>query len=113
MGAERNAQAMGESLDRVRTGAVAPAARDDARGRFRQGDAIGLIEDEIVVWGTPAQALGSVLEILGGEAELITSLRGVGAPLDDETVRSLAPADVELELFEGGQQSYWWLLAAE
>jgi DAK2 domain fusion protein YloV len=111
--AERNAQAMGESLDRVRTGAVAPAARDDARGRFRQGDAIGLIEDEIVVWGTPAQALGSVLEILGGDAELITSLRGVGAPLDDETVRSLAPADVELELSEGGQQSYWWLLAAE
>src|SRR5271165_608421 len=32
---EENAQAVGEALARVRTGAVAPAARDDARGRFK------------------------------------------------------------------------------
>ncbi|HUZ29718.1 MAG TPA: DAK2 domain-containing protein [Solirubrobacteraceae bacterium] len=111
--AEQNAAAMAESLDRVRTGAVAPAARDDVQGRFRQGDAIGLVEEEIVVWGTPVQALGGVMARLATDAELLTSLRGAGAPLDDDTVRSLAPDGVELELSDGGQQSYWWLLAAE
>jgi hypothetical protein len=83
------------------------------QGRFRQGDAIGLVEEENVVWGTPVQALGGVMERLATDAELLTSLRGVGAPLDDDTVRSLAPDGVELELSDGGQQSYWWLLAAE
>jgi hypothetical protein len=53
------------------------------------------------------------MERLATDAELLTSLRGAGAPLDDDTVRSLAPDGVELELSDGGQQSYWWLLAAE
>ena len=30
-----------------------PAARDDAQGRFHSGDAVGFVEEEIVVWGTP------------------------------------------------------------
>ena len=34
---EENAQALTEALARVRTGAVAPAARDDAQGRFKRG----------------------------------------------------------------------------
>ena len=34
-----------ETLERVRTGAVAPAARDDAQGRFRAGDAVGFVEE--------------------------------------------------------------------
>ena len=50
---------------------------------------------------------------LAENAELITCLRGVDAPLDDQTVHALAFDGVELELSEGGQPSYWWLLAAE
>ena len=111
--AQQNATAMAEVLERVRTGAVAPAARDDMQGRFHQGDAIGLVEDEVAFWGTPREALAGVLESLAADAELITCLRGASAPLDDEAIRSLPRGQAELELSEGGQQSYWWLLAAE
>jgi len=104
---------MTDALERVRTGAVAPAARDDTAGRFRQGDAVGFVEEEIVAWGTPREALRDVLERLAGEAELITCLRGAEVPLDDGTVLALAQGDVEFELSVGGQPSYWWLLSAE
>jgi DAK2 domain fusion protein YloV len=112
-GAAVNAEAMTAALARVRTGAVAPAARDDVQGRFRQGDAVGFVDEEITVWGRPREALRSVLEDLARDAELITCLRGVDAPLDDETVQALAAGEVEFELSNGGQPSYWWLLSAE
>ncbi len=52
------------ALERVRTGAVAPAARDDAQGRFREGDAVGFVEEKIVAWGKPRETLRDVLEQL-------------------------------------------------
>ncbi len=112
-GASRNAAAMTHTLEGVRTGAVAPAARDDAQGRFRQGDAVGFVEERIVAWGKPRETLRGVLEALAQNAELITCLRGAEAPLDDDTVQALAAGEVEFELSNGGQQSYWWLLSAE
>ena len=108
-----NAEAMLATLQHVRTGAVAPAARDDARGRFGAGEAVGFVEEELVAWGPVSETLRAVLEQLAPEAELITCLRGADAPLTDETVSALAGAGVELELSEGGQPSYWWLLCAE
>ncbi|HTU95379.1 MAG TPA: DAK2 domain-containing protein [Solirubrobacteraceae bacterium] len=109
-----NAEAMVDALERVRTGGVAPAGRDDAQGRFQAGEAVGFVDEEIVAWGEPLRTLRDVLERLGEDAELITILRGADAPLDDATVEGLA-ADgaAELELSEGGQPSYWWLLSAE
>jgi DAK2 domain fusion protein YloV len=112
-GAAENADAMAATLERVRTGAVAPAARDDAQGRFREGDAIGFIDEQIIAWGRPREALRGVLERLAEDAELITCLRGVDAPLDDDAVHALAAGEVEFELSVGGQPSYWWLLSAE
>jgi len=112
-GAEENAAAMAQTLERVHTGAVARAARDDGQGRFKTGDAIGLIEDQVVVWGSPEVAVQGVLDRLAEDAELITVLRGLEAPLDDEAVEGMAPDGVELELSDGGQSSYWWLLSAE
>jgi fatty acid kinase len=111
--AAENASAMTRTLERVRTGAVAPAARDDAQGRFREGDAVGFVEEKIVSWGNPRQTLRDVLEQLAENAELITCLRGADAPLDDEMVHTLAAGEVEFELSDGGQKSYWWLLSAE
>ncbi len=111
--AAANAVAMTQTLGRVRSGAVAPAARDDAHGRFREGDAVGFIEEKIVAWGRPREALREVLEQLAQTAELITCLRGAQAPLDDDTVHALAAGEVEFELSEGGQERYWWLLSAE
>ena len=111
--AEQNAQAMSKAIEHVRTGSVGPALLDDAEGRFRAGDAIGFVEDEIVAWGRPREALRQVLEQLAQDAELITCLRGAEAPLDDGTVQALAHGDVEFELSDGGQPGHWWLLAAE
>jgi hypothetical protein len=111
--AGENAELMAETLAQVRTGAVAPAGRDDAQGRFRSGDAVGFVEEELVAWGEPSSTLSAVLAQLGEDAELITCLRGAEAPLDDGEVRELAHDGVELELSDGGQPSYWWLLSAE
>jgi uncharacterized protein len=116
---EENAQALMEALGRVRTGAVAPAARDDARGRFKRGDAVGFIQEEVFAWGEPRATLRSVLRKLseaidGGQApELITVLAGEDAPLGLGELENMLDGEVELELRHGGQSAYWWLLAAE
>src|SRR4051812_38185761 len=76
-----NAAAMEDMLAQLRTGAVAPAARGDAQGRFGVGDAVGFVDDEIVAWGAAEPTLGAVLAALGDGAELLTCLSGPGAPL--------------------------------
>jgi dihydroxyacetone kinase-like predicted kinase len=111
--AEENAAAMDEALRLVRTGGVAPAARDDGQGRFRRGQAVGFVDEDIIAWGEPEEALRGVLGAVADGAELVTVIRGAGAPLDDDAVRALGPAHVEVECEEGGQPSWWWLLAAE
>ena len=111
--ADQNAAAMDETLAAIRTGAVAQAARDDVKGRFREGDAIGFVDDELVAWGEPEATLRDVVQRLADGSELVTCLRGAGAPLDDARVRAVVNGTIELELSDGGQESYWWLLAAE
>jgi DAK2 domain fusion protein YloV len=111
--AHDNAAAMRDALTRLHTGAVTQAARDDAQGRFQRGDAIGFVDEKLVAWGEPPATLRQVLYRLADDAELITCLRGPGAPLDDDTVRELIDGEVELELEVGGQENYWWLLSAE
>jgi uncharacterized protein len=111
--AAENAAAMEDVLAALRTGAVAPAARADAGGRFAVGDAVGFVDEEIVAWGEAEPTLGAVLERLGDGAELVTVIAGAGAPLDEERIEALAPDGVELELSDGGQPGWWWLLSAE
>jgi hypothetical protein len=103
----------------VRTGAVAEAARDDAQGRFSRGEAVGFVQDEVLAWGDPAETLQAVLSALaegedGADApELISVLAGDGAPVALGQIEQMAADHVELELRNGGQTAYWWLLAAE
>ncbi|MGH2877927.1 MAG: DAK2 domain-containing protein [Solirubrobacteraceae bacterium] len=111
--AAENAEAMMAVLSRVRTGAVAPAAREDPRGRFRAGEAVGFVDEELVAWGSAERTLGTVIEMLARDAELITCVRGADAPLDDDAVRALDSGAAEVELADGGQASWWWLLSAE
>ena len=116
---EENARRSTEALSRVRTGAVAPAARDDAQGRFRRGEAVGFVEDEVLAWGEPRATLQAVLaharDRADGEGppELISVLAGEDAPLGLEEIEGMVNGGVELELRHGGQPAYWWLLAAE
>jgi uncharacterized protein len=109
-----NAAALTGALERVRTGAVAPAARDDAGGRLHAGEAVGFLGDELVAWGAPEDTLRSVLAALADDAELVTCLSGDGAPIGDAEIPALLDgATAELELTLGGQPAYWWLLSAE
>jgi len=112
-GADANAAAMLEALEAIRTGAVTEAARDDGEQRFRAGEAIGFVEEELVAWGEPGETLRKVLDSLSADAELLTLIAGPAAPLGAEQIAPLIPEGVEFELSEGGQPSYWWLLAAE
>ncbi len=112
-GVQENARAMNEALDALRTGAVAPAARADAQGRFQQGDAVGFVEEQVVAWGEPRETLLAVLQALAADTELISVLAGDGAPLELSELEGIMDGHVELELRHGGQPAYWWLLAAE
>jgi DAK2 domain fusion protein YloV len=112
-GALGNAARMEAILVNVRTGGVTEAARDDTQGRFRRGDTVGFIDEQLVAWGDPQETLEIVLGELGREAELLTVIEGDGAPLEGEAVQKLAPNGAEIELSRGGQPSWWWLLSAE
>jgi fatty acid kinase len=112
-GAAENAEAMRAALANVRTGAVTGAARDDAEGRFRRGEAVGFIDEQLVAWGEPGETLEAVLGELGREAELLTLIEGDGAPIDGDAVAALAPGGVDVEFSRGDQPAYWWLIAAE
>jgi hypothetical protein len=115
---EENARALTDALARVRTGAVAPAARDDAQGRFKRGDAVGFVDEEVLAWGEPRETLVAVVGALAGgggqsEPELISVLSGESAPLGLGELEGIVNGGIELELRHGGQSAYWWLLAAE
>jgi DAK2 domain fusion protein YloV len=116
---EENKLALTDALEHVRTGAVAPAARDDAQGRFKVGDAVGFVEEEVTAWGEPHATLEAVLSALAqgangdGAPELISVLSGEEAPLGLGEIETMVDGPIELELRHGGQPAYWWLLAAE
>jgi len=111
--AEENAGRLEEALAEVISGGVAPAARDDAQGRFRQGDAVGFVGDEIVAWGGAGSTLAETIERLAAGAEIVTVIAGDGAPIALEELDTHVPDGVEIETHEGGQPSWWWLLAAQ
>jgi DAK2 domain fusion protein YloV len=108
-----NAERLEAALEGIVSGGVAPAARDDARGRFRQGDAIGFVGEEIVAWGGAGSTLAATIERLAQGAEIVTVLAGDGAPIPLSEIDTHVPDGVEVESHEGGQPSWWWLLAAQ
>jgi hypothetical protein len=73
----------------------------------------------VLAWGDPSETLQRVLETLAGGAggsdppELISVLSGEDAPIGLAEVELMVNGGAELELRQGGQPGYWWLLAAE
>jgi dihydroxyacetone kinase-like predicted kinase len=110
---ERNRERFASALEGIRVGSVAPAARDDAQGRFVAGDAVGFVEDEIVAWGGAGSTLHETIAPLADGAEIVTVIGGDAAPLGLQEIEGNAPDGIELELHEGDQPHYWWLLAAQ
>jgi DAK2 domain fusion protein YloV len=111
--AQENAGRLEEALAGVATGGVAPAARDDARGRFRQGDAVGFAGDQIVAWGGAGSTLTETIQHLAAGAEIVTVIAGEATPIPLSEIDTHVPDGVEVETHEGGQASWWWLLAAQ
>jgi hypothetical protein len=111
--AGENAERLGAALAEISTGGVAPAARDDPQGRFRRGDAVGFAGDEVVAWGGAGTTLAATIERLAGGAEIITVIGGAGAPIPPDEITDHVPEGVEAEVHDGGQPSWWWLLAAQ
>jgi DAK2 domain fusion protein YloV len=111
--AKENADRLEGALAGVATGGVAPAARDDAQGRFKQGDAVGFADGEIVAWGGAGSTLTGTIQHLAEGAEIVTVIAGEGAPVALSEIDTHVPEGVEIETHEGGQPSWWWLLAAQ
>jgi len=111
--APENADRLNAALAEIRTGAVAPAAKPDRRGRFLRGDAVGFDGEEIVAWGGEGSTLAATIGRIAEGAEIITVLQGADAriPLDELPI-DLADG-VALEVKRGGQPHYWWLIAAQ
>jgi dihydroxyacetone kinase-like predicted kinase len=110
---DENEERITASLAGTRSGFVAPASRDDTNGRFVTGDAVGFVGDEIVTWGGAGSTLSETMAQLAEGAEILTVIAGEGAPIGLGELEGLSPGGVELELHDGGQPNYWWLLAAQ
>jgi DAK2 domain fusion protein YloV len=111
--AATNAERLEAALAEIRSGAVAPAARDDAQGRFVRGDAVGFAGDSVVAWGGAGSTLSATIERVAEDAEIVTVIAGEGAPIPLSQLPLELPDGIELELQHGGQPNYWWLIAAQ
>jgi DAK2 domain fusion protein YloV len=110
---EENARAVAEAAAALSVGGVAMAARDDAQGRFKEGDAVGYAADELVAWGEPAEVLAKTVAAVGAGCEVLTCIAGEGAPLGEAAVAEVVPNGLELDFHQGDQPAWWYLLCAE
>ncbi len=108
-----NHERLGRAASSVRAGAVAPAARDDAEGRFRRGDAVGFAGERIVSWGGAGSTLLETVAELAPGAEIVTVIEGAEAPIPLDQLDLSLPDGAELELQRGGTPNYSWLIAAQ
>ena len=118
---EENLRAMRAEAERVQTIEVTHAVRDTRSNgvKVRKGDVIGLINDRLEIAGHDySQVIKDALGKLGPDAyELVTVYRGEQAS-DDELarleseIRSNYPS-LEVEVQQGGQQHYPFILSVE
>jgi uncharacterized protein len=116
-----NLAAMRSEAERVQTIEVTHAVRDTRSNglKVKKGDVIGLINDKLEFAGTDyGEVVNKALSKLGADSyELITVYRGEGAS-DDELhklesdIRSTHPG-LEVEVQQGGQQHYPFILSVE
>ena len=110
---EENAASVGAAAEALRTGGIAQAARDDAQGRFKEGDALGYAGEELVAWGEIDEVVPRTLALVSDGCEVLTCIAGEGAPLEAADVEAALPEGVELDWQQGDQPAWWYLLAAE
>lgn len=118
---ERNVEEMGEAMSRVRAGEVTQAVRDSVVecGPINAGDWIALTREGVcVATDSAVDAAIRLLDVLiDDHAELVTVLVGADADEGDtarisEHLRAAYP-DLEIEIHEGGQPLYPYLVGVE
>jgi dihydroxyacetone kinase-like predicted kinase len=116
-----NVEAMKAEAHRVQTIEVTHAVRDTRSNglKVKKGDVIGLINEKLeFAGGDYAEVVKKALSKLGPDSyELVTVYRGQGAS-DDELakleseIRTSYPS-LEVEVQQGGQQHYPFILSVE
>ncbi|MGF9710869.1 DAK2 domain-containing protein [Paenibacillus naphthalenovorans] len=118
---EENAEEMQQALQHVQAGQVTYAVRDTQMDGMdiKQGDYIGIHNGRIV--SSEPDILASCRKLIdslvGGGAEIVTLY--AGAEARPEQTEQLADyieqtyADVEVEVHEGGQPLYYYIISAE
>jgi DAK2 domain fusion protein YloV len=118
---DENVAAMKAEAQRVQTIEVTHAVRDTRSNglRVKKGDIIGLINEKLEFAGSDyADVVNKALGKLGPDAyELVTVYRGEGASADElaslqSAIQSSYPG-LEVEVQEGGQQHYPFILSVE
>jgi DAK2 domain fusion protein YloV len=118
---EENARHMERSLAEVRTAEVTTAVRDVSLNglQVREGQAIGLIDGDLAVAGEDLEGVvAEVVERLcDSDVELLTFYRGeaIGEAETQALVERLASVypDVDIEVIDGGQPHYHYIISAE
>jgi dihydroxyacetone kinase-like predicted kinase len=117
--AEENATAMREALAGVVTGEIAVASRDASTNgvAVREGEYLGLVDGDAVVAGAAFDEVAWALleRLLAEPRDVLTLLRGEGAPPLNGLLEELAGRypELELDVHDGGQPHYPLLLSAE
>ena len=103
-------------LTALRTGGVAPAARDDGQGRFQRGRRRRLRRRGPGRLGRAARgARGRRSSAVADGCEVLTVPRRARARRSARTsvADAACPTALELDYHHGGQAAWWYLLAAE
>jgi DAK2 domain fusion protein YloV len=116
-----NVAAMKAEAERVQTIEVTHAVRDTRSNglRVKKGDVIGLINEKLEFAGHDyAEVVNKALGKLGPDSyELVTVYRGAGASEDELDVLQTASRSnfpgLEVEVQQGGQQHYPFILSVE
>ncbi len=118
-GWEENLRNMTRACEGVRTGAVTRAVRDSRSdlGKIRKGDYIGLYRGKIVAAGKELgpTTIELIRAMLDGDTELVTFIVGEEADWEsrEAVLAELQNTGLEIEVVEGGQPVYHYIIGAE
>jgi len=117
-----NLKRAAKAIKRVKTGEVTFAARDGRFGRhtMKQGDILGLIDGKVEMVGRePGTVLLSIVKrMVKPDDEVVTVY--CGQDIDEETrenvlreVKDVVGGKVEVEVHQGGQPLYYYIVSVE